>query len=50
MDVGVARQPDKTNDLADLIDLAQRANPHTRECASNPYCTACFLLLSVLPV
>jgi outer membrane protein len=30
-DVGFSGQPDKTNDLADLIDLAQRANPRTRE-------------------
>ena len=30
-DWGLSRPPDKTNDLADLIDLAQRANPQTRE-------------------
>ncbi len=30
-DVGLSRQPDKTNDLADLIDLAQRTNPQTRQ-------------------
>jgi outer membrane protein TolC len=30
-DMGFLHQPDKTNDLADLIDLAQRANPQTRE-------------------
>ena len=30
-DLGLSRPPDKTNNLADLIDLAQRANPQTRQ-------------------